>query len=638
MMLLDPLALVLCLLSIPIILMYVLKLRRQQYVVSSTLLWRRALDDVQANAPWKRLRPGVLLLLQLLALLTIVLALAGPAYTSSRQPVGDLVLVVDESYGMQAHDVSPSRFVAAQSQAHALVANLPDGHVASVIGMGVQPRLAIAQSNDAAAISGAIDALRPSVAGQSNAAAAPNFLGALSLAASLARGGGATRVVVLTSRESGISALTLRVPFPVEIVRLGARVLHDLGITAFSAEHNGTATRALARVGNFGGASAGSDLELYVDGQLADVRPVAVDQGKQETLFWTDLPRSAHILRVRLSHPDDVDADKEAWVVMGTPASSRALLVTGGDYFVQTALSLDSAVRLRTVAPNAYQLSVTRGYDLTVFDGVLPPILPETSILLLSPPAGRTLLPGGERISLGRFRPAAEISTSPRASGPLASILQFVSLSDVHVARLRESGLPSWITPIATAAGGRSLLAAGENNGVRVAVAAFNLRESDWPLQIGFPILIKNLLHYLAPTFGPESTTIAAGDTVRLHLPEGTSEIRVTRPDGGVDTLRPPPGAGGLGFVPFADTSLAGVYTAAVTGGSGSRTATFAVNFFPVRPAPASGSRVLHLGAAGSKSTGGSAALGGIPVGVGWAFALGGLILLSAEWWFAFRR
>src|SRR5579864_7006480 len=114
--LIYPLALALCLLSIPIVLMYVLKLRRQQHVVSSTLLWRRALDDVQANAPWKRLRPSMLLLLQLLALLVLVLALAGPAYTSPQHAAGDLVVIVDESYGMQAHDVAPSRFAVALSQ------------------------------------------------------------------------------------------------------------------------------------------------------------------------------------------------------------------------------------------------------------------------------------------------------------------------------------------------------------------------------------------------------------------------------------------------------------------------------------------------------------------------------------------
>ncbi|MBV9279315.1 MAG: BatA domain-containing protein, partial [Chloroflexi bacterium] len=60
---LAPAAFALLLVAVPIVLMYVLRLRRQERLVSSTLLWRRSLEDVQANAPWQRLRPTLLLLL-----------------------------------------------------------------------------------------------------------------------------------------------------------------------------------------------------------------------------------------------------------------------------------------------------------------------------------------------------------------------------------------------------------------------------------------------------------------------------------------------------------------------------------------------------------------------------------------------
>jgi len=139
--LLTPLALGLSALAVPIVLMYVLKLRRQEHIVPSTFLWRQALEDIQANAPWQRLRFNILLLLQLLALAALVLALAGPAYSRSHVILGDLVVIVDESYAMQAHDVAPSRFAAAVSRAHVLAGELGGSGVMSVIGMGAQPHL-----------------------------------------------------------------------------------------------------------------------------------------------------------------------------------------------------------------------------------------------------------------------------------------------------------------------------------------------------------------------------------------------------------------------------------------------------------------------------------------------------------------
>src|SRR5919205_2994662 len=112
----TPLAL-LGLLFVPVVIaMYLLKLRRNETVVPSTLLWSRLVADVEANAPWQRLRRSLLLLLQLLLVTALALLAARPFLERPAGLARDLVVVIDTSASMAAADGSPSRLEAAKAE------------------------------------------------------------------------------------------------------------------------------------------------------------------------------------------------------------------------------------------------------------------------------------------------------------------------------------------------------------------------------------------------------------------------------------------------------------------------------------------------------------------------------------------
>jgi hypothetical protein len=94
--------------------LYFLKLRRREVSVSSTLLWKRAIKDMEVNSPFQRIKKNWLLLLQILTLVALLIALARPVLDGGSVGGRRVVIVVDRSASMNATDVSPTRLGEAQ--------------------------------------------------------------------------------------------------------------------------------------------------------------------------------------------------------------------------------------------------------------------------------------------------------------------------------------------------------------------------------------------------------------------------------------------------------------------------------------------------------------------------------------------
>jgi hypothetical protein len=109
-----------------LLILYFLKLRRQDVEVSTTLLWKKAIEDLQANAPFQKLRRNLLLFLQLLILAAALLAIGQPQIKGNINAGRKFVILIDRSASMQSIDEADgkqkrTRLDAAKAQARALV-------------------------------------------------------------------------------------------------------------------------------------------------------------------------------------------------------------------------------------------------------------------------------------------------------------------------------------------------------------------------------------------------------------------------------------------------------------------------------------------------------------------------------------
>ena len=72
------------LLTIPIVIFYILKIRLRQVPVSTTIFWQQIYDEKRPRSLWQTLRHWLSLLVQIVWLMLLVFALAEPYFLSEQ--------------------------------------------------------------------------------------------------------------------------------------------------------------------------------------------------------------------------------------------------------------------------------------------------------------------------------------------------------------------------------------------------------------------------------------------------------------------------------------------------------------------------------------------------------------------------
>ena len=549
----TPLAL-LGLLFIPaVIAMYLLKLRRDERVVPSTMLWTRLVADVEANAPWQKLRRSLLLLLQLLLVAILALLAARPFLERPAGLARDIVLVLDTSASMAATDVAPNRLEAAKVAALDALRDLPAGGKVSVITADRTARIVVNETSDMGRVRQALDGIEPT-------SASGDLGDALELAGKLAARSGDAEILVATDGALATEP-TVSVDSPVRVLSVG-RSRKNQAIVALAVR---TAPSAVTRsvfvsVANLDLEGSRRRLELWGDGGLLEVRDLMLDPQARSNVVIDDVPREVGTLELRLvgpdpavtTAPDDLATDDRAWAVIPRDQTRLILIVGEGDPYLETALSFLPNVELYGVTPDEYgpasERTDGRPWDLIIFEGPLPEELPRTPILAIAPT---------ETSALG------QVTGTLRDPGigtlsPDEPILRYVDLSTTHIAEASRLVLPDWARTVIPGPSNSPLLFAGNRAGLPTAVLAFEPRRSDLPLQVAFPILLANLTGELMGGSAPPAEAVQPGTPISLTIPPGSAGISVARPDGSVVELVP--GTGLATSVTFAGTELPGIY------------------------------------------------------------------------------
>ena len=551
--------------AVPILLLYMLRLRRREQVISSTFLWRQVIQDTEANTPWQRLRRSLLLFLQLLILLLLAFALARPFITVPTVSAGKIALLVDASASMTADDMDgQTRFEAALGKALGIVNNMNPQDRISLIGVGEAAEPLTSYTADQAELRLALNSMS---AGQGRA----DWDTALTLAAAGAAGSENFSIVMIS--DGGIGAATslpANIPRPI-YVPVG-QSSDNVAITALATRARaGQPPQLFAQVTNYGDSAVDISLVIRLDDVLRLSRSGAIPPRSQLPIpFDEPIDEPFHTLSAALTFDGDVDdflaLDDQAWAVRGE-ASARRLFYVSADsnLFVEQVLRSLPGVQTFRGSPDNKQLPGDE-FDLYVFNGWLPNRLPDGDMLIINPPSGTPLFAVG---------PPIEAASDIEIVDSESPITDFVDLDEMSLLQFRPV-TADWAAPLIRTAEGDILLA-GEANARQIAILPFDIRDSNLPLLIAYPILMANLLDWFSPVdIVSLPDGLSVGDPLVIQPPLLADGVRITLPTGETRDLP----VNGRALV-FTDTNQLGLYRLEIVqAGEVVRSQNFAVNLF----------------------------------------------------------
>jgi VWA domain-containing protein len=510
-----------------ILVLYILKLRRRVAAVPFSPIWERILRDKEATTLFSKLKRLASLLLQLALLALLVLALGDPRAAESILAGRTVVVLVDASASMQATDVSPNRLAAAKDQTRKLVR-----------GLGGADRMLVAQMDAMVTPLGPLtsdtSALERELDGIHATDTRADFARALRFATDVLRGYERGEIVVISDGALG-EAIDPSGPVHLGNTKLSyVKVGKDdknIGITQFSVRRyplDKSRYEVMLELTNTGSDTEDVELQLAGDGALVDLTKLRLRPGERLPRFYPQLSGASRTLEAKIARADgtrdQLPADDHAYALLPERRRAKVLVVTEGDTYLDAALLLDEYLDVTDVAPKGYAEAIARGgWDAVIFDRVTPAEMPNANALYLDPRGP------GAPVRVDRELKQPGFDKIERRH----PVVRFLALDDVNIAFGHKLVPERGDKVLGAADGGASpILVVGTRTGHKFVALGFDVRDSDLPLRVAWPLFILDCIDWFTDENAQYLSSLRTGDV--WHLPVGATVVQasVRRPDG----------------------------------------------------------------------------------------------------------
>jgi len=528
-----------------IILMYMLKQQHEEMEISSLYLWKKVLAQSEVKKPWQKLKNNILMIMQLMAAFLIIMALSNPFITKGKALGGNIIIVIDRSGSMNAYQEGSTRLDIAKSMAKKAIVESDNSSVFNLISVDKTANVEFSGVTDKNEALRAVEAIEKT-----------NMSGSikdhLSLIKAVYRQFESANVLIYTDEEVAVEDMTG------EVIALGGYG-SNVGIGHISYSQDNDGYTVLVRLENTSKEHEKRELALYGEDKLLELKNVELAPSESSNVIFEGIDAGYKYLWAELTEDDALQEDNRAFLVTESTEPKSVLLFSKKNIFIERALS--SIKNLEVYKTDDVNIAAD-GYDLYIFDGIMPAKLPDDgSLFFINPDMINPYFKSGAVIEGGR-----------------ADIISHVLNRNIdgfsfYVGKMRNLDKPYWADALINV-GSKTAAGAGVYDGRKIAYLTFDIHDSDFPLDASFPIFMYNMTSYLTDMEEQGKSFYFSGETIPLNFMSNIQEAVMEDPDGNKESISEE-----LLDYGYDNTNSTGIYKLSYKkdGNAGERV--FAVNF-----------------------------------------------------------
>ena len=508
--------------------LYILKLRKRRIEVPFSPLWRQILvEHKQQTDLWRRLRRLISWLLHILMVALLAFALADPHMENEVVEGRHILLLIDSSASMAATDVSggADRLDVAKKKAREILETMgPDDRVMLVqFSNQLQPLSPFV--SEASILEQPLRDIRLGATGTA-------FEQAIEFAAdSLSDKPNAELVIISDgagAQKDALSKVDFGEDTTVRHLKIGESA-DNLAITAFNVRRyvaNKLDFELFLRVQSYFDRPVSAEIQIYANGRLVDTKPVELEPNGVHQQFYPSQAVSGDELeaRVKLTSTDARDvfpADDRSYALLPEIERAKVLVVTEGNLYLEGPLLLNPNLDVTRMSPAEYKPG-EGDWDMVVFDRFTPPMPTEGHYFYLDPSGADS--PWEEKGQV-----VDPIITRTTKGHPF---MRWITLKDVNIGAARKLKMKKGDDVVASSIEGTPILIARPGDDLKLAALSFDVRNSDFPLRVAFPVLLLNLIDWFTADDQSLIESYATGETWSIPVGKEAKTAKITAPDG----------------------------------------------------------------------------------------------------------